>query len=196
MCLCVCTPRQRARLVWGDWWEEVERGGSQRSQQKSGGVWGEGGSRLGFHDQASIGHIDIKIQGFVYKASGGEGLSLIVTFFVCEVALKYQNKTKKRIKSSINSKLDVPWRGRDIYHHEIQNPGGKCSLWETLYICIHTHIYILYIYIYTSHYTWVSGCLKNTDCFTTIAPLTFIIIHSNFWIHTVVVEIGTPALAT
>lgn len=38
--------------------------------------------------------------------------------------------------------------------------------------------------------------LKNTDCFTTIAPLTFIIIHSNFLIHTVVVEIGTPALST
>lgn len=37
--------------------------------------------------------------------------------------------------------------------------------------------------------------LKNTDCFTTIAPLTFIIIHSNFLIHTVVVEIGTPALS-
>lgn len=37
--------------------------------------------------------------------------------------------------------------------------------------------------------------LKNTDCFTTIAPLTFIIIHSNFLIHTVVVEIGTPAVS-
>lgn len=60
---------------------------------------------------------------------------------------------------------------------------------DKLYIYVYTHIHI---YISLQMSIWL---LKNTDCFTTIAPLTFIIIHSNSLIHTVVEEIGTPALS-
>lgn len=79
--------------------------------------------------------------------------------------------------------------GGGIHHTEIQNPSVKCT--ENC-IYMYTHIYI-YIHIYMSLHISIR-LLKNTDCFTTIAPLTFIIIHSNFLIHTGVVEIGSPAL--
>lgn len=64
--------------------------------------------------------------------------------------------------------------------------------YETLFlrncicICVHTYTY-----------TKVSmriQLLKNTDRFTTIAPLTFIIIHSKIFIH--MVETGMPAFST
>ena len=48
---------------------------------------------------------------------------------------------------------------------------------EDLYIYVYTHIHI-YTYIQVTTYEYLV-VLKNTDCFTTIAPLTFIIIHSN-----------------
>lgn len=54
------------------------------------------------------------------------------------------------------------------------------TLSEKLYIYVYTHIHI---YTYTQVTTcclWIQ-LLKNTDCFTTIAPLTFIIIHSKIF---------------
>lgn len=72
---------------------------------------------------------------------------------------------------------------------EIQKSQVEMLPLFSVYICIHTYTYI---YICTLHLS--IRLLKNTDCFTTIAPLVFIIIHSNFSIHAVVVEIGTPAL--
>lgn len=66
-------------------------------------------------------------------------------------------------------------------HLSLQYPSSRRSLREAVYICIHTYPYI---YIYTSRQHLRIRLLKNTDCFTTIAPLTFIIIHSkNFHTH-------------
>lgn len=71
---------------------------------------------------------------------------------------------------------------------------------ETLFLrnCIYMYTHISIYTVYT--YTQVTTCclriqlLKNTDRFTTIAPLTFIIIHSKNFIH--MVETGMPAFST
>lgn len=54
--------------------------------------------------------------------------------------------------------------------------GDMLSLRNCIYM--YTHIYI-YIHIYRSLNVSI-WLIKNTNCFTTIAPLTLFIIHSNF----------------
>jgi len=60
-------------------------------------------------------------------------------------------------------------------------------------IYMYTHIYI-YIHIYKALHMniWL---FKKYRLFYNNSTIEFIIIHSNFLIHTVVVEIGTPALS-
>lgn len=60
---------------------------------------------------------------------------------------------------------------------------------------------LLYIYVYTHIHTYIQGTtyeylvVKKYRLFYNNSTIEFIIIHSNFLIHTVVVEIGTPALS-
>lgn len=70
-------------------------------------------------------------------------------------------------------------------------------MYETLFLrnCIYMYTHIsIYIHIHKSPHTLRIQLLKNTDRFTTIAPLTFIIIHSKIFIH--MVETGMPAFST
>lgn len=81
---------------------------------------------------------------------------------------------------------------RHIYPPKIQ-AHVRDTLSEKLYIYVYTHIHI-YTYTQVTIYCMRIQLLKNTDRFTTIAPLTFIIIHSKIFIH--MVETGMPAFST
>lgn len=70
-------------------------------------------------------------------------------------------------------------------------PGWNV-LSEKLYIYVYTHIHI-YTYIQVTTYQYL--VVKKYRLFYNNSTIDFIIIHSNFLIHTVVVEIGTPALS-
>lgn len=155
--------------------------------------------------------------GFVNKDSGVKGLSLICKIvFLAWGSFKMSKQILRQLKRKLNSLFVPNWAchkckkiitGMFVSVWGLKQEGGEKAgtfitlkskipgwnaLSEKLYIYVYTHIHI-YTYIQGTTYEYL--VVKKYRLFYNNSTIEFIIIHSNFLIHTVVVEIGTPALS-